>query len=299
MLLRLLLAGGGAGGGAPSARFGAPSSAPCGVQLAGRGGLRAAMCEPQHDLSEGDLSEGGEVGASVCDQEVLSVSERELLSMSDDELLALADRGEEALADGGEAQLVQAAPPVYDGPTPAKGLQGLVCSVELPEVGLGVDSVTLPAGVAFCGYAAGGMEMAADSEGGKTVGFALRSADTSVFFEQQLWSVADLLAPGSGVRHIAGHEVERDAGGRVQAISPDPDWGGARYFVPSREQGDLSIMNIGQMSNDLAIVARPSRPVSTLAADVTFRNSAPMELGCEYGERYWSRRAEAGEDGFS
>ncbi|EOD30107.1 hypothetical protein EMIHUDRAFT_203578 [Emiliania huxleyi CCMP1516] len=276
MLLRLLLAGGGAGGGAPSARFGAPSSAPCGVQLAGRGGLRAAMCEPQHDLSEGDLSEGGEVGASVCDQEVLS-----------------------ALADGGEAQLVQAAPPVYDGPTPAKGLQGLVCSVELPEVGLGVDSVTLPAGVAFCGYAAGGMEMAADSEGGKTVGFALRSADTSVFFEQQLWSVADLLAPGSGVRHIAGHEVERDAGGRVQAISPDPDWGGARYFVPSREQGDLSIMNIGQMSNDLAIVARPSRPVSTLAADVTFRNSAPMELGCEYGERYWSRRAEAGEDGFS
>jgi len=30
------------------------------------------------------------VGASVCDQEVLSVSERELLSMSDDELLALA-----------------------------------------------------------------------------------------------------------------------------------------------------------------------------------------------------------------
>ena len=105
--------------------------------------------------------------------------------------------------------------------------------MELPEVGLvlevadslaggggagrglfvrlaeGVDSVTLPAGVAFCGYAAGGMEMAADSEGGKTVGFALRSADTSVFFEQQLWSVPDLLAPGSGVRHIAGHEVER------------------------------------------------------------------------------------------
>jgi len=91
MLLRLLLAGGGAGGGAPSARFGAPSSAPCGVQLAGRGGLRAAMCEPQRDLFE-----GGEVGASVCDQEVLSVSERELLSMSDDELLALADGGEEA-----------------------------------------------------------------------------------------------------------------------------------------------------------------------------------------------------------
>lgn len=228
--------------------------------------------------------------------------------------------------------------------------------MELPEVGLvlevadslaggggagrglfvrlaeGVDSVTLPAGVAFCGYAAGVMELAGDSEGGKTVGFALRSADTSVFFEQQLWSVADLLAPGSGVRHIAGHEVERDAGGRVQAISPDPDWGGARYFVPSREQGDLSIMNIGQMSNDLAMslaggagggdsqysaesrsrnvlvlvqrlerdpdrpsVARPSRPVSTLAADVTFRNSAPMELGCEYGERYWSRRAEARE----
>lgn len=96
MLLRLLLAGGGAGGGAPSARFGAPSSAPCGVQLAGRGGLCAAMCEPQRNLSEGDLSEGGEVGASVCDQEVLSVSERELLSMSDDELLALADGGEEA-----------------------------------------------------------------------------------------------------------------------------------------------------------------------------------------------------------
>ena len=32
----------------------------------------------------------------------------------------------------------------------------------------------------------------------------------------------------------------------------------------------------------------PSRPISTLARDVTFENAQPMELGCQYGSRYWS-----------
>jgi hypothetical protein len=33
---------------------------------------------------------------------------------------------------------------------------------------------------------------------------------------------------------------------------------------------------------------RPTRPVSTLSRDVTFVNTEPMELGCEYGMRYWN-----------
>ena len=33
---------------------------------------------------------------------------------------------------------------------------------------------------------------------------------------------------------------------------------------------------------------RPSRPVSTLSRDVMFVNTEPMELGCEYGMRYWN-----------
>ena len=36
---------------------------------------------------------------------------------------------------------------------------------------------------------------------------------------------------------------------------------------------------------------RPTRPVSTLARDVTFVNMEPMELGCEYGVRYWNAAA--------
>ena len=94
--------------------------------------------------------------------------------------------------------------------------------------------------------------------------------------------------------------------------------------MPSSEQGELTIMNIGQFSNDLAmpevggrqdyygdsrgsnvlvLVQRlerdperpdtvlPSRPISTLAMDVVFDNAAPMELGCQYGSRYWQSAA--------
>ena len=36
----------------------------------------------------------------------------------------------------------------------------------------------------------------------------------------------------------------------------------------------------------------PTRPISTLARDVTFENAEPMEIGCEYGERYWNAAQE-------
>ena len=102
---------------------------------------------------------------------------------------------------------------IYAGPE-AADLQGVVASVEMPAVGLaltvadstvegagkglfincleGVGSVTLEAGTAVCGYADGGF-CDADSGGGKTVAFALKNPDTSVFFDKELWTVAELL----------------------------------------------------------------------------------------------------------
>lgn len=254
-------------------------------------------------------------------------------------------------------------PPPYVGPSPPPGepLRGVVCSIELPDAGLvlevaesvalagveagdgdpgrglfvrcmeGVAEVTLDAGTAVCGYAAGRMRRAADSAGGKTVAFRLKEPSTSVFFEQQLHTVGALCAEPSAaaapVEAIAGHTLVRAADGRVEAVEADAAWEGERYFVPDAAQPPPSIMTLGQMANDLGLGAEaeaagsyeaaaaernvlvlvqrlerdaaapsllvPSRPVVALARDVTFSNAAPMELGCTYGGGYWSAWAES------
>lgn len=231
------------------------------------------------------------------------------------------------------ASLVVPPAPVYDGPASRK-LTGCVASVELDGLilevadsvvapgGLGlfvrcaenVDSVTVSGGTPLCGYADGSMEMAADSAGGKTVAFALRTIGTAVFFEKSLHTVGSLLDTGVD---IAGHRAVRDASGALSEILLDREYDGPRYFVP-RPPDELSVMNVGQFANDLAIgggndmqgesyfdtsrtsnvivlvqrlerdptdpeLLLPSRPISTLARDVTFENAVPYELGCEYG----------------
>jgi len=164
------------------------------------------------------------------------------------------------------------------------------------------------------------MRDAADAAGGKTVTFALHSLQTLVFFEGAITNVGALFAAGL---EIDGYLPTRDedGGGNSGAISGlqrDPEYAGPRYFVPESPQPELSIMNIGQMANDLAIGPaelsgagdggyaarsaasnalalvqrlertpdepsrlRPSRPISTLARTVIFANELPMELGCE------------------
>lgn len=232
--------------------------------------------------------------------------------------------------------------PVYCGPTCSlSSLSGVIASIPLEGSGLrlevadsivakgagkglfirceeGVESVTVAGATALCGYAQGMMESVADSDGGKTVAFALRTPGTAVFFEQGLHTVESLL--GSGLT-IAGHTgIASGDAGSLERIEVDEDYAGARYFVPVQPQPELSVMNIGQFANDLAIgeegaseaysdtsslsnllvlvqrlersptdanLLLPSRPISTLARDVTFENEQPMELGCEYGERYW------------
>ena len=237
-------------------------------------------------------------------------------------------------------------PPVYKGPVCAS-LQNCVASVELnglfPEVadsviapsGRGlfircaesVEGVTVGGATPLCGYADGKMQSQPDSDGGKTVSFALRSPGTAVYFEKELHTVGSLLEAGLS---IAGHNAERDATGALTAVTLDPSYSGPRYFVPSPFE-ELSVMNLGQFANDLAIggdnqpeaeyyetsqianlivlvqrlerdpdnpnLLLPSRPVSPLAKDVTFENSLPMELGCEYGPTYWQRAAEAAAGG--
>ncbi|KAL1507286.1 hypothetical protein AB1Y20_008133 [Prymnesium parvum] len=163
--------------------------------------------------------------------------------------------------------------PLYAGPS-GEALQEVECTLELPEAGVvlevarstvggrglylrcgeGVSSVSLPRGTAVCGYAAGAMAARPDAAGGKTVLFRLADLETSVFFEKQLCNVQALLdAPD--VREIAGHLVERDEHTQqILSISPDPEYTGARYFVPSEVQPEpLSILHLGQFANDLAI----------------------------------------------
>lgn len=265
-------------------------------------------------------------------------------------------------------------PPVYVGPMcDENALQNCVASVELSSTGLVLevadsivadggrglflriaderDAVTIREGTAVCGYAAGGFRALPDSEGGKSVAFALASAETAVWFEQQLWSVGELLSdPDEGVEQIAGHTPLYDEEGALCGFTLEKDYE-ARYFVPDAEQPPLSTATLGQMANDMAyggamaaeladitaelgageaegatqdggseaeryeeasailnllvLVMRlerdperpslllPSRPISTLSRSITFMNDVPMELGCQYGMRYWSNKREA------
>jgi len=237
--------------------------------------------------------------------------------------------------------------PAYNGPSPGEGkLEGLEVSLPLPEVGLvlevaqsvvsgaagrglfirlldGFERVTLQEGTAVCGYAAGSMHTDADSMGGKTVAFCLRSPSTSVWFERELYTVSELLNRDD-VDSIAGHVAVRgeDEGRLIERLEIDATYQGPRYFVPDEVQPELSITNIGCLANDLAIggagddsdesyadrsntanvlvlvqrlerdhadrnLLLPSRPITTLATSVTFSNKEPMEIGCHYGERYW------------
>jgi len=203
----------------------------------------------------------------------------------------------------------------------ANGGKGLFIRCEA-----GIESVRVSRATAMCGYAQGTMEATADSACGKTVAFALRQPSTAVFFEKELHTVSSLLDAGLS---IAGHSVTRDVNGALTCLAVDDDYEGDRFFVPSQPQPEPSLMSLGQYANDLAVggdlsiergysdesaqsnllvlVQRlerdpsdatrllPSRPISTIAHDITFENAMPMEVGCEYGERYWYTRPEQSE----
>ena len=241
------------------------------------------------------------------------------------------------------------APPVYVGPM-CNELSNCVASIELSSVGLvlevadsvvadggrglfircqdGTESVTLDEGTAVCGYADGSMRKEPDSDGGKSVAFALASIDSVVFFEKELRTIGEVLSL-SDIDAIAGHTAEFDTSGeRLVGIALDPSYDGARYFVPDGEQ-TLTVGSLGQMANDLAFnsddegadaeayekaseasnmlalvfrlerdaaqpnVLVPTRPISTLATSISLVNDVPMELGCRYGGRYWRNRRDA------
>ncbi len=241
---------------------------------------------------------------STTDQaEALTKDEQALMALTDEELIALADDAE-------TIEYTEPAPQPYVGPMPEPGekLRGVLCSIELTEVGLvlevaeslasggdgraglglfvrlaaGVESVTLTAGVAVCGYAHGRMVALPDQPGGKTVGFWLRTPLTSFFFERELHTVSSLLAPGTDVDTIAGHTIVRDdATGEVSAIEADASWAGARYFVPDSEQGMLDIMNIGQFSNDLAMPGTAMGAANGYGADSAERNLVRLSVALQ------------------
>jgi hypothetical protein len=237
--------------------------------------------------------------------------------------------------------------PVYNGPTVDESLTNIVTTIPLDESGLVLevaDSIVAPDGLGlfvrcadasqppvtldaltpFCGYAVGSMCTEADAACGKTVTFALHSLNTHAFFEGRLWTVGELLQSPEGFE-IAGYTTTRDAeSGAPVSIRADLSYAGPRFFVPTNPQPDFSILNCGQLANDLAIgpaelagagggtyaddsraanllalvqrlerdpdtptLLRASRPISTLARTITIANDRPMEVGCEYGAAYW------------
>jgi hypothetical protein len=148
--------------------------------------------------------------------------------------------------------------PIYDGPVCAS-LKNCIARIDLPDAGLvlevadsvvaanagrglfvrlleGVDSATLDACTAFCGYAVGQMQSTADSAGGKTVAFNLRGPDTSVFFEGALCSVRELL-DGAGTITPQSHHTpctSSHARARLQVAMASSASQGTRPSATSR-----------------------------------------------------------------
>ena len=189
-----------------------------------------------------------------------------------------------------------------------------------------VDAVTLPECTLLCGYAKPGTFLDTDV-GDKTVGFALHSSTTAIFFERQLMTVQDALAKaateyGNGSCGLAGHELSMNDNDELIVLQPVAN-GYQRYYCPDEEVvTPISIQNYGQYCNDLAwnqlsppssadeYMARsrmhncvqlvwrleydtdtqclvPTWPVSLIAHDVRFENHQFMELGTRYGWNYW------------
>ena len=203
--------------------------------------------------------------------------------LSKDQMTNLED---DLIAQWDDASL--SAPPIYVGPMPENNqLSDCLCSLELEAVGLAlevadsvavekggrglfvrcigdVESVTLDEGTAICGYAQGAMRDSADSDGERSVGFALADLESVVWFEQALHAVGDLLADET-IDAIAGHIAQYDElSGQPISIAIDPTYEGPRYFVPDAEQPEpLSIGVVGQMANDLAIKSSSSSSSSS------------------------------------
>jgi hypothetical protein len=189
-----------------------------------------------------------------------------------------------------------------------------------------VDTVTLPECTLLCGYAKPGTFLDTDV-GDKTVGFALYSGNTAIFFERQLMTIQDALAKaateyGNGSCGLAGHELSMNDDDESITLHPVSN-GFHRYYCPHDEQVEpIPIQNYGQYCNDLAwnqlsppsnadeymersrmhncvqLIWRleydnttqcllPTWPVSVLSHDLRFENHRFMELGTRYGWNYW------------
>jgi hypothetical protein len=126
----------------------------------------------------------------------------------------------------------------------------------------GIDSVILPECTLLCGYSKSGSFRSSDV-GDKTVGFALTTGTTAVFFDRQLMEVQDALAKaatvyGNGACGLAGHELSMSGNGSDEELTLFPSESGFdRYFSPEdifHDEGSasISVQNFGQYSNDLA-----------------------------------------------
>lgn len=135
--------------------------------------------------------------------------------------------------------------------TVARGSRGLF--VRLAD---GIEGVDLPAHTFVFGYARGSFQTS--SAGDKTVGFAIKSPQTAVFFNKQLMTLEQVFstvaAENSEVR-LYGHDVMYDQEKEEIVVRPSMDKSVPRYFIPDTS---VEIANagafIGQYCNDLGFL---------------------------------------------
>lgn len=179
-----------------------------------------------------------------------------------------------------------------------------------------VEEVVIPQGTPLCGYARG--HFASEEAGDKSVGFVF-TKDAPVFYEKQLMGISEAIQTANS--NLWGHRiVTDDISGEILSITPDEKFN-SRIFIPDKEENEneFAATCLGVYANDLAFdpdadeekyletsdqnnilqliwrLAKdekngnlvPTWPVVVAKKDLRLVNTVPMEVGLQYGFRYW------------
>eukprot|EP00546_Thalassionema_frauenfeldii_P003514 CAMPEP_0178934382 /NCGR_PEP_ID=MMETSP0786-20121207/23831_1 /TAXON_ID=186022 /ORGANISM="Thalassionema frauenfeldii, Strain CCMP 1798" /LENGTH=302 /DNA_ID=CAMNT_0020612157 /DNA_START=46 /DNA_END=954 /DNA_ORIENTATION=- len=180
-----------------------------------------------------------------------------------------------------------------------------------------VEEIIIPQGTPICGYARG--YFSDKSDGDKSVGFLFggNSANaTAVFYNQQLMTLGDALLTiyQEQIAHekeqpvtLFGHRVDVDPENSVVTVvdikkedefsatslgvyandlAYDPDSNEQQYFENSERNNILQLVwRLAKDEKNGMVV--PTWPVVVIKQDVRLLNTLPMEVGLQYGFKYW------------
>jgi hypothetical protein len=200
---------------------------------------------------------------------------------------------------------------------PGSGMGMFLCLNE------NVKEVVIPFGTVLCGYSNSGT-LQDEGSGDKTVGYYFDSLDQGCVFQKMVLSLRDVLYddPDDPLR-ILGHSIDPNDSDRLLF---DSTLRFNRHFVPAKNLSDkdkFSPQEIGVLANDLgftgidttqesyearndefnilelvwrlvsseedATLLIPTYPVVMTSRDILLSNDMPMEVGLQYGFRYWQQ----------